>query len=134
MSDRRVPLGISVITIIMYIQAVFGIAAGIFLIVDKEALAHNLSGTDVDESMLLAYGIVAIVAAVITGLLAFGLRSGSNGVRLFIAVIMVFHLAIGIWGLIAFPGARMAGLMQALLAGVILYFLYGSEDSQEFFA
>jgi hypothetical protein len=37
MSDKKIPLGISVITIIMYIQAIFGIAAGIFLIVDKDA-------------------------------------------------------------------------------------------------
>jgi hypothetical protein len=132
MSDKKIPLGISVITIIMYIQAIFGIAAGIFLIVDKDALAHDISG--INETTLLYYGIATIVVATITGLLAMGLRAGSNGVRLFIAVIMVFHLAIGVWGLIAFPGARIAGLMQALLAGVVLYFLYGSEDSNEFFA
>ncbi len=132
MSEKKIPLGISIITIIMYIQAIFGIAAGIFLIVDKDALAHDISG--IDESMLLYYGIATIVVAIITGLLAMGLRAGSNGVRLFIAVVMVFHLAVGVWGLIAFPGARIAGLMQALLAGVVLYFLYGSEDSNEFFA
>ena len=132
MSEKRIPLGISIITIIMYIQAIFGIAAGIFLILDKDALAHELSG--ISESTLLAYGILAIVGAVITGLLALGLRSASNGVRLFIAVVMVFHLGVGIWGLVALPGVRMAGLMQALLAGVVLYFLYGSEDANEFFA
>ena len=132
MSDRKIPLGISIITIVMYIQAIFGVAGGIFLIVDKDALAHDISG--IDESMLLAYGIAAIVVGIITGLLAMGLRSASNGVRLFIAVIMVFHIAIGIWGLIALPGARMSGLLQALLAGVVLYFLSGSEDSNEFFA
>ena len=132
MSEKKIPLGISIITIIMYIQAIFGVAAGIFLIVDKDALAHDISG--IDESMLLYYGIATIVVAIITGLLAMGLRAGSNGVRLFIAVVMVFHLAVGVWGLIAFPGARIAGLMQALLAGVVLYFLYGSEDSNEFFA
>ena len=132
MSEKRIPLGISIITIIMYIQAIFGIAAGIFLILDKDALAHELSG--ISESTLLAYGILAIVGAVITGLLALGLRSASNGVRLFIDVVMVFHLGVGIWGLVALPGVRMAGLMQALLAGVVLYFLYGSEDANEFFA
>lgn len=132
MSDKRIPLGISVITIIMYIQAIFGIAAGIFVIIDKNALAHELS--DINESMLLAYGIAMIVFAIITGLLAMGLRSASDGVRLFIAVISVLHLAVGVWGLIAFPGARMAGLMQALIALIVLYLLYGSEDSKEFFA
>ncbi len=132
MSDKKIPLGISIITIIMYIQAIFGIAAGIFVIIDKNALAHELS--DISESMLLYYGIAAIVVAVITGLLAMGLRSGSNGVRLFIAVVMVFHLAIGVWGLIALPGARMAGLMQALIALIVLYLLYGSDESNEYFA
>ncbi len=132
MSDRKIPLGISIITIIMYIQAIFGIAAGVFLILDKTALAHEFSG--ISESTLLYYGILAIVGAVITGLLAMGLRSASNGVRLFIAVVMVFHVGFGIWGLIALPGARMTGLMQALLALVVLYFLYGSEDANEFFA
>ena len=132
MSDKKVPLGISVITIIMYIQAIFGIAAGIFLIIDKDALAHEISG--IGESTLLAYGITMIVIAVITGLLALGLRSASAGVRLFIAVISVLHLATGVWGLIALPGARMAGLMQALIALIVLYLLYGSDESNEFFA
>ena len=132
MSDTKIPLGISIITIIMYIQAIFGVAAGVFLIIDKDALAHDISG--IDESMLLAYGIATIVVGIITGLMAMGLRSASNGVRLFIAVIMVVHLAIAVWALVAMPGARMAGLLQALLAGVVLYFLYGSEDSNEFFA
>ena len=131
MTDKRIPLGISIITILMYIQAIFGIAAGIFMIVDKETLAHELSGFS--ESTLLAHGVTLIAIAVITGLLAMGLRSASNGVRLFIAVISVFHLAAGVWGLIAFPGARTTGIMQALLALVVLYFLYGSEDSNEFF-
>ena len=132
MSDKKVPLGISIITIIMYIQAIFGIAAGIFLILDRDALAHDISG--IDETMLLYYGIATIALAVVIGLLAMGLRSGSNGVRLVIAVVSVLYLAVGVWGLIAFPGARIGGLMQALLAGVVLYLLYGSDDSNEFFA
>ena len=136
MAERKIPLGIAVITILMYIQAIVGIAGGIFLIVDQDALAHDLGAgpIEVTASMVLGWGIAAIVVGIITGLLAYGLRQASNAVRILVAVVMVLWIAAAIYALIWLPGARGQGLIQGLVALVVLYFLYGDEDSKAFFA
>ena len=131
MTDRKVPLGISIITILMYIGAILDIAAGLFLILDKTALAEAAA---ISESTLLYSGIASLAFGIIIGLLAMGLRGGSNGVRLFIAVIMVLRAVFGVWALIAVQGARFSGFATAVIALVVLYFLYVNEDSKEFFA
>ena len=130
MVERKVPLGISIITILMYIGAILDIAAGIFVILDKTALAN---GTGVSETTLLYSGIASLAFGIIIGLLAMGLRSGSNGVRLVIAVVMVLRALFGLWALIAVSGARFSGFATMVIALVVLYFLYGTEDAKEFF-
>jgi hypothetical protein len=47
---------------------------------------------------------------------------------------MVLWIAGAIYALIWLPGARGQGLIQGGIAAVVLYFLYGSEESQGFFA
>ncbi len=131
MVDRKVPLGVSIISIVMYIGAILDIAAGIFMIVDKNALAE---ATNVGESLILYYGIGLLAIGVIVGLLANGLRGGGNGVRLVVAVVMVIRLLAGVWIMIAVSGARFEGLAAAIVALGVLYLLYGTEDAKEFFA
>ncbi len=130
MADRKVPLGVSVITILMFIAAILDIAGGIFMWVEKGPVAE---AADVSESTIVAIAIAAIVIGVIIGLLAFGLRSGSNGVRLVIAVVMVLRIASAVYIIIAVPGARFEGLVGAVVALVVLYILYGDQDSKAFF-
>jgi hypothetical protein len=131
MADKKVPLGISIITILMYIGAILDVAAGIFVIVDKAALA---SASGLGETSVLYYGISLLVIGVIVGLLANGLRSASEGVRLIIAIVMVIRFLVGVWVMIAISGARFEGLAAAIIALVVVYFLYANEDSKEFFA
>jgi hypothetical protein len=130
MADRKVPLGVSVITILMFIGAIIDIAAGVFMLIEKSPVAE---AADVSESTIVGYAIAAIVSGVIIGLLAFGLRSGSNGVRLVIAVVMALRIALSVWVIIAVPGARFEGIVGAIVALVVLYLLYGNEDSKAFF-
>ena len=130
MSDRHIPLGVSIISILMYIGAVLDIAAGIFLLVETSEVAN---AAEVAESTITGSAIALLVIGVIIGLLAFGLRSGSNGVRLLIGVIMALRIVFSIYAIIALPTARYEGLVTGIIAIVILYFLYGSEDSKAFF-
>ena len=130
MADRKVPLGISVITILMIIGAIIDIAAGVFMLIEKTDVAAT---AEVAESTITYTAIAAIVMGVIIGLLALGLRSASNGVRILIAIVMVVRIAFAIWALIALPGSRFEGVVTAIVAVVVLYFLYGSEDSKAFF-
>ncbi len=130
MANRRVPLGISVITILMYIGAVLDIAAGVFMLIESGPVAE---AADVSESLITGTAIAAIVFGVVIGLLAFGLRSASNGVRLIIAVVMVLRIAGAVYAMIALPGARFEGLVAGIVAIVVLYILYGNEESKAFF-
>jgi len=129
-ADRKIPLGISVITILMYIAAVLDIAGGVFFLIEKGPVAE---AADMSESAIVGIAIGMLVVGVIIGLLAFGLRSASNGVRLVIAVVMVLRIAGAIYVIFAIPGGRFEGLVGAVIALVVLYFLYGSEDSKAFF-
>jgi hypothetical protein len=130
MSDRHIPLGVSIITILMYIGAILDIAAGIFLLIETSEVA---TAADVAESTITGSAIALLVIGVIIGLLAFGLRSGSNGVRLLIGVVMALRIVFSIYAVIALPTARYEGLVTGIIAIVILYFLYGSEESKAFF-
>jgi len=130
MSDRHIPLGVSIITILMYIGAVLDIAAGIFLLIETSEVA---TAADVAESTITGSAIALLVIGVIIGLLAFGLRSGSNGVRLLIGVVMALRIVFSIYAVIALPTARYEGLVTGIIAIVILYFLYGSQESKAFF-
>jgi hypothetical protein len=130
MADRKVPLGVSVITILMFIAAIFDIAGSVFLLIEKGPVAE---AAEVSESTIVGIAIAGLVVGVIIGLLAFGLRSGSNGVRLVIAVVMVLRIASAVYIMIAVPGARFEGLTGAIIALVVLYLLYGNEDSKAFF-
>lgn len=124
MADRKVLLGISVITILTYIGAIVDIGAGLFMLIETGPVAE---AADVSGSFITGTAIAAI------GLLAFGLRSASNGVLLIIAVVMVLRIAGAIYVLIALPGARFDGPVTGIFAIVIRYFLYGGEDSRAFF-
>ncbi|MFC2153022.1 hypothetical protein ACFLQ7_00065 [Actinomycetota bacterium] len=130
MSDRKLPLGISIITILMFIGAILDIAAGVFMLIETGPVAE---AADISESTITGYAIGLLVAGVIIALLAFGLRSGSNGVRLLIGVVMALRIIFSIYAIIALPASRFEGLVTGVLAVVILYFLYGNEDSKAFF-
>lgn len=130
MSDRKVPLGISVITILMYIGAIFDIAAGVFLLIEKGPAAE---AAELSESTITYFAIALIALGVIIGLLAWGLRSGSKGVRLVIGFVMGLRLVFSIWVIIAVPASRFEGFVTGVIALVVLYFLYGSEESNSFF-
>jgi hypothetical protein len=131
MTDKKVPLGISIITILMYLTAIIDIAAGVFMILDKNSLSEVSAFSD---SFFLAYGIALIVAGIVIGLLAMGLHSASNGVRLVIAVVMGIKVLAGAYALIFISGIRLEGFVVALVAGIVLYYLYGDEDSKAFFS
>jgi hypothetical protein len=130
MSDRKMPLGVSIITILMYIGAILDIAAGVFFLIETADVAD---AAGVENSTITAAAIGLIVVGVIVGLLAMGLRHGSNGVRILIAVVMVLRIAGSIYIIFALPTARFEGFVSGLVAIVILYFLYGSEGTKAFF-
>jgi hypothetical protein len=131
MTDKKIPLGVSIITILMYISAIIDIAAGFFMILDKNNLSTQ---SDFTDSFFLYYGIGLIVFGIIIGLLAMGLRSASNGVRLLIAIVMGIKVLSGVYVLIFVSGIRLEGFVVALIAAFVIWLLYGQEDAKAFFS
>jgi holin-like protein len=131
--DPRRPIGITVIVVLMWIQGIFGVLAGLIIFFERNdaALATHWEAS---SGTFGAYGIIAILVGLATIVLAVSLGRGSNVVRIFIGIIAAFNLGVGIWGLFAFAGTAWANaIWQIIIAGVILYILFGSRASQEFF-
>jgi hypothetical protein len=70
-----VALGISVVTILIYIGAILDIAAGFFTLMETTTVAD---AAEVAESTITDTAIALIVVGVIMGLLAFMLRRGQQ--------------------------------------------------------
>ena len=130
MSDRQIPLGVSVISIFMFIGAILEIGAGVFLLIEASEIAEI---ADVAEATLTGIAIGFLITGVIIGLLAYGLRSGSNGVRIVIGILMALRIVFSLYVVFAFPAIRFEGLAVGVIAIVVLYLLFGNEESKAFF-
>jgi holin-like protein len=132
-SRRHRPVGITVIVVLMWIQGIFGIIAGLVAFFERNDV--ELRGYwDASSGTITAWGIIAILVGLATIFLAVSLGRGSNVVRIFVGVIAAFNFGVGVWGLFAFAGTAWANaIWQMIIAGVVLYILFGSRSSQEFF-
>jgi hypothetical protein len=128
------PFGVTLVVVLMFIQGIFEVLAGLGLLLERNDLdlQQHLSASD---GTLTALGILILIAGAVTILLATMLGRGSNFVRLLVGIVSAFNLGSAVWGLIAFAGTgRLNSLFQAIVAGIVLYLLFGNRESQEYFA
>jgi uncharacterized membrane protein (DUF2068 family) len=127
------PIGVTILVVLLWIQAVILIFAGLALIFehnDHDLLDH-VSQT---SNELLAYGIGSTVVGAITGLVAFALGGGSNFARWIAGLVAFIDLLGGIYSLITLDGAtRGSAIVTIIVAFVVLYILFGERGSREFF-
>ncbi len=127
------PVGVTVLVILLWVQALIGIAGGVILVI----LHHNRSvihNTHQSASALLAIGIVALVIGVVTALIAYALSRGSNFARWIVALISALELAAAIYTAIRVHGdSRIGAIVNGAIALIILYILFGERGSQEYF-
>ena len=69
--------------------------------------------------------IITALIGIIYIAIARGLFSGSGGARLIVGIVTIISLIAGIWSLLFYSGMRIQGLVQALIAVIILLVLYG---------
>ena len=132
--DAHRPGAVTVVVVVMYIQGVFQILAGLFAFIERNDVALR-AHYDASSGTIAAFWITIIIIGVIVLLLASALGRGSNFVRLFIGIVSAINLGVAVWGLIAFEGtARANSLWQALISGLTVYLLFGRPDSQAYFA
>jgi hypothetical protein len=129
----RRPGGITLLMVLGVIQGIAAIGAGIFLVADKDD-ADLIDKTKLSENQLVGTGIGMIVAGAVLGLLALSLGRGSNIVRWMFAILTVANVAYGAWGVFGLHGEQqIAAAWTAVFGLIILWILFGSERTDEFF-
>lgn len=116
------------------IQGISEILLGLFVILDRDDL-RLLDRSALTEGNLLAIGLFVAALGVVVILLALALGRGSEIVRLLFGAVAAMNVGSSLWATIALHGEqRWAGLYGVVVGLVVLYILYGSERSEEFFA
>lgn len=123
------PLGVAIVAIIAFVQAFFGILAGLALIIernDRELIVGQSSGR------LTTYGVIAIIW-VVTFFVALGLWNGASWARILVGILEVISIAGGVYLLFAWSGTYIwTGIWQVGIALLVLYFLFGARGEEYF--
>jgi hypothetical protein len=126
------PVGVTVIAIIAFVQAILNILAGLGLIIERND-ADLRAHVDVSSGTLTTYGLLAIIWGAVALFVAFGLWNGANWARILVAVLEFLVIAGGVWLLFAWSGTYLwQGIWQILIGLVVLYLLYNAR-AEEFF-
>lgn len=129
MAPRR-PVLLGVVTILMIIGGVIAIIAGILAIA-----LRNEAEVDVTPGVAVGIGIGAIISGLISIALAMALRRGSRIARTLVAVYEVLHIIGLIVAIIRYGHGTYisSAIVSIVFALIVLYYLYGTQGSREFF-
>jgi len=128
------PGGITLLVVLGIIQGIAGLIGGLVLILDKDD-EKLLAESAMSENQLLGTGIGLLIFGVIMIALSLALRNGSNFVRWLYGIVTMVNVAWGIWGIFALHGEQqMTAAFTVLFGLIILWILFGSERTDEFFA
>ncbi len=127
------PVGVTILVVLLWIQAVLQIIGGIVLIFARNDV-DILNQTSLSSGGMLTVGILGIIIGAITALVANGVGRGSNFARWIVAFFACLNLVYGIVEIFSISGHLIAtGLVTVLLGVVVLYILFGERGSREFF-
>jgi uncharacterized membrane protein (DUF2068 family) len=127
------PVGVTILVVLLWIQAIFGILGGLFLIIEHNDAAL-LDHVDESAGTINAIGWAALIVGLLTAVVAWAIGSGSNFARWFAGIIAALNLAGGIWSFFVLDGVtRGQALWSILIAFIVLYILFGERGSREFF-
>ena len=114
------PIGVTIIGAIIVIEGILLLIGGI------------LGLFTIQDGVPIFVPIITGVIGLVYVLVARGLFRGS-GARLIVGVLTLISLVIGIWSLLFIEGIRIQGLIQALVAVIVLLVLW-SPKAKVFFA
>jgi hypothetical protein len=127
------PGGITLLTVLGIINGIVSIGAGLFLIFDRDD-PELIEQTKLSENQLMGSGIGMIVFGGGLVLLASALGRGNNVVRWLYGIVTMVAVAAGLWGIFALHGEQqMSAGFQAVFGLIVLWILFGSERTDEFF-
>ena len=127
------PVGVAIVAILGFVQAIFSFLTGIALIVERNNSALR-EHVDNSSGVITSYGVGAIIWGVLAFFVALGLWNGAAWARIVVAILQAIAIGGGVYLLFAWGGTYIwSGLWQILIALIVLYFLYGTR-SEDFFA
>ena len=137
------PGTITFIVVLMWINAILEIIGGVLLIIASRSndvvtsvqagVENNIPVEQISESSLLWAGIISILFGLITILLATGLKNGSNGVRIFLTILIVLQILIDAAEMTAWQNKSVwTGLIAILIWLIVLGMLWSSRASAFF--
>jgi hypothetical protein len=130
----RRPGGVTLLVVLGLIQGIGGIIAGLVLMLDRDD-AKLIEQTAMSTNQLLWTGTAVMIGGAIMVLLSLALRNGSNIVRWLYGTFTMLNVATGVWGIFALHGEQQLSAAFTMVFGlIILWILFGSERSDEFFA
>lgn len=128
---------VTFIGVILYIQAFLAAVATVALLIWRDDVLDFMEkeGTPLSGGTLNGTIIGEAIAAVLLFVVASGIMRGSSGMRLFVAIVQGFSMAVAIYVLVAHhAGGYVYRSVFSLFIGVfVLWALYGNEESDSFF-
>ena len=136
-APTRRPGVVSFIGIILYVQAFLAAIAAISLLIWRNDVLDFLEkeGSPVTSGSLNGTVIGEAIAAVLLFAVGNGIMRGSNGYRLFVAIVQGLAMALAVYTLIAHHvGGLVYRSVFTLFVGVfVLWALYANEESDRYF-
>ena len=133
------PGTITLIVVLMWINAIIEIIGGVLLMLGATSSSfvtgfdEGAGVEDVTGGVLLTAGIIGVIFGIITILLAIGLKNGSNGVRIFVTILIVLQILVDVAELTIWQNRSIwTGLLGILIWLIILGMLWSSRASAFF--
>lgn len=119
--------------VLSLVQSALLVAAGALVIAARRE-RDVADAFEVAASDLTVVGVALVALGLVQALLAVGLARGRDGVRTVFAVIATLQIAPAVYSLVALQDVRSGGITSVAISLGVLWLLYGSPRSQEFFA
>ncbi|MEX0755180.1 MAG: hypothetical protein WD556_08715 [Actinomycetota bacterium] len=136
-SVARRPGVVTFIGIILYIQAILAVVAGVVMLAFKDRISDALEqgATALSNDSVLVSGIVELVVAVLLFAVAAGIMRGSRGWRTFVGVVEAIRMASALFLMIWHHsgGIVSSGFVTILIGVFVLWALYVHPASEEYF-
>ena len=136
-APTRRPGVVSFIGIILYVQGFLAAVAAISMLIWRDDILDFLEkeGSPLSDGAFTGSIIGEAIAAVLLFLVAAGIMRGSNGMRLLVAIVECFSMAVAIYVLVAHhTGGLVYRAVFSLFVGVfVLWALYGNDESDRYF-
>ena len=116
------PITITLVGVVILIWGALSLVFGVLA----------LFGRDNGGSAVLGTSIIMIVVGVVYLAVAKGLFNGNSMSRLLVAVMTVISLIGGVWAFLTLSGQRVTGIVQAIVALLVLGLLYGRKANAFF--